>query len=272
MGRTGSSTRSTVFRFVVPGVVAAVAVTAVFYGRDWFRSRSPRSPEPPPVAAPAPRSRTAPGRSPASAGVARRESPPTRPRRPPAPRPAETPPAPTPTEPAATATLHVESDVAGASVFLDREYVGTTPLTLSGVSIGGHRLNVSAAGYEGYAETIDVEPGERTITVRFKEVRLDAAIDVVHKHRFGSCRGRLVATPAGLRYEASDRDDAFSVSLDGLEVFEVDYLQKNLRLKPRGGKTYNFTDPEGNADRLFVFHRDVEKVRERLRSGRDERP
>ncbi len=145
-------------------------------------------------------------------------------------------------------------------------------MTLTGVSIGGHRLNVSAAGYEGYAETIDVEPGERTITVRFKEVRLDAAIDVIHKHRFGSCRGRLVATPAGLRYETRDRDDAFSVPLDGLEGFEVNYLQKNLRLKLRGGKTYNFADPEGNADRLFVFHRDVEKARQRLQAIREEGP
>jgi hypothetical protein len=38
-------------------------------------------------------------------------------------------------------------------------------------------------------------------------------------------------------------------------------------VKPRRGRQFNFTDPEGNADRLFVFHRDVEKARERLRRG-----
>jgi hypothetical protein len=32
----------------------------------------------------------------------------------------------------------------------------------------------------------------------------------------------------------------------------------------RKGRQYNFTDPDGNADRLFVFQRDVEKVRKRL--------
>ena len=47
----------------------------------------------------------------------------------------------------------------------------------------------------------------------------------------------------------------------------MDYLQKNLRVKLRGGKQYNFTDPDGNADRLFVFHRDVDKARERLAKG-----
>jgi hypothetical protein len=35
----------------------------------------------------------------------------------------------------------------------------------------------------------------------------------------------------------------------------------------RSGKRYDFTDPDGNADRLFVFHRDVEKARQRLKNG-----
>ena len=52
-----------------------------------------------------------------------------------------------------------------------------------------------------------------------------------------------------------------------LGTFEVDYLEKNLKIKLKNGKQLNFTDPEGNADRLFVFHRDVEKARERIRKG-----
>jgi hypothetical protein len=77
----------------------------------------------------------------------------------------------------------------------------------------------------------------------------------------GSCKGRLVATPRGLRYETANNDDGFSVPLLELATFQVDYLEKNLRLTLRGGKRYDFTDPEGNADHLFVFHRDVEKAR-----------
>ena len=87
---------------------------------------------------------------------------------------------------------------------------------------------------EGYAGTIDVEPGPRDITIKLREVRLDLSIEVVHKHRIGSCKGRLVATPGGLRYEASTKDDAFGVGLNELERFEVDYLQKNLRVKYGG--------------------------------------
>ena len=73
----------------------------------------------------------------------------------------------------------------------------------------------------------------------------------------------LAASARGIRYETTD-DDAFSVALGNLEQFEVDYLESNLRLKPRGGRTYNFTDDGGGADALFVFHREVEKARQQL--------
>jgi len=35
-------------------------------------------------------------------------------------------------------------------------------------------------------------------------------------------------------------------------------------VKQRGGKTWNFTDKSENADKLFVFHRDLAKAREKL--------
>jgi hypothetical protein len=166
-----------------------------------------------------------------------------------------------------TATLVIGSDVPGAQVFLDRQFVGTTPVTAKDVSPGSHQLNVSAPGYDNHVETIAVSPGSRAITITFREVRLDASIDVVHKHRMGSCRGRLVATPRGLRYDTMDKDDTFSAALVDLETFQVDYLTKNLRIQPRKGKRYDFADPDGNADRLFVFHRDVDRARERLKKG-----
>jgi len=163
--------------------------------------------------------------------------------------------------------LRIDSDVPGAQVFIDRQYIGATPVIAPDVTPGPHRLNVSAQGYEGIADSIDVRPGPRDILVKLKDVRLDAKIEVVHKHRIGSCKGRLIATPRGLLYETANKDDGFSYGLLDLATFQVDYLEKNLRVAPRNGKRYDFTDPEGNADRLFVFHRDVEKARERLRKG-----
>jgi hypothetical protein len=166
-----------------------------------------------------------------------------------------------------TGTLTITSDVPGAQVFLDRAFLGAAPVTARDVKPGSHQLNVSAQGFDAHVETIEVTPGPREIPVRFREVRLSASIDVVHKHRMGSCKGRLVATPQGLRYETTDKDDGFQTTLVDIETFQVDYLNKNLRVQARKGRRYDFTDPEGNADRLFVFHRDVDRARERLKKG-----
>ncbi len=165
------------------------------------------------------------------------------------------------------ATLRIDSDVPGAQVFIDRQFVGAAPVTAENVKPGSHQLNVSAEGFEGIAQTIDVVPGARDITVRFREVRLNAKLAVIHKHRLGSCKGELVATPQGLRYDTTEKGDAFMVALSDVESFQINYLEKTLKVKVRKGKDYNFTDPDGNADRLFVFHRDVDKARGRLNKG-----
>lgn len=225
---------------------------------------------------PAPAKSVAPAAAPASS-PAPRVAPKPAPERPPlttstriAPRPKPAAaPAPVRAEAARTGgTLHIDSDVPGAQVFIDRQYIGVTPVTAENVSPGAHQLNMSAQGYNGIAQSIDVEPGARDLMLRFKEVRLDASIDVVHKHRMGSCKGRLSATPQGLRYETTNKDDAFNLPLSSVESLEIDYLAKVLRVKLAKGKRYDFTDPEGNADRLFVFHRDVDKVRQQLKDNR----
>jgi hypothetical protein len=163
-----------------------------------------------------------------------------------------------------TSTLHVEADVPEAKVFVDRISRGTTPLTLTDLPPGPHRINITAPGYDGYSEDVDLVPGERTISVSFRQVRLDAALDVTHKHGVGSCKGRLSATPQGLRFDAGDGKDSFSLPLTDIATLDVDYLEKNLRLRTKSGRTYNFTD--SNADGLFAFHEDVNKARSRLAS------
>jgi hypothetical protein len=152
-------------------------------------------------------------------------------------------------------------------VFIDRMFVGAVPVTTTEIKPGTHQLNVSAQGYDQQVQSIDLAPGSRDVMVRFKEVRLDVRVDVIHKHGIGSCKGTLVATPQGLRYDTTNKGDAFSVPLANLDQFAVDYLDKNLKIKIKGGKQYNFTDPDGNADRLFVFQRDVDKARQRLGKG-----
>ncbi len=163
--------------------------------------------------------------------------------------------------------LLVDADVAGAAVFLNHKPEGKTPLELRDLAPGSYRLNVTAEGYEMYGDHIELTSGTHEVMVRFKEVRLDETIDVVHKHGMGSCRGRLIATVDGLRYETSHTKDAFQVDFGDVEPLRTDYLKKNLRVKVRGGKTYNFTAE--SADELLSFQQAVEAARRRLYAQAD---
>lgn len=241
-------------------LVIVAAGLVVMGGVLFFMSRPSRDEPtrgPAPIAAPKP-ARTPDTAAPASSSAAR----------PTAPKPAQPSPMVAPEAPPTTGTLVIESDVPDTSVFIDRVYLGNAPVTARDVAPGPHRINLSATGYDGYVETIDVVPGARTIAVRFKEIRLDATLAVVHKHAMGSCTGTLHATPQGLSYDTANKNDAFAAPLTGLEAFTMDYLAKTLRVKIKGGKSYNFTDPDGNVNRLYLFHQDVDKVRQRLIAGR----
>jgi hypothetical protein len=161
-------------------------------------------------------------------------------------------------------SLRIVSDVPGATVFLDRNYIGTTPVDIKDVSPGEHELTVSAEGFDMHAETVEVTSGHRDVNVSFKNVELHESIAVVHKHGIGSCEGTLIADNNGLRYETSNKKDGFSVPYAKLEQFEIDYIKKNLNVKIRNGRNYNFTEKSGNADALFVFHKNVQAFIERL--------
>ena len=164
----------------------------------------------------------------------------------------------------APAGLSVDADVPDADVFVDRVHKGKAPLVLTDVAPGPHRINVSAEGYDGYAETVEVTGETQILSVRLRQVRLAAGLDVVHKHAIGSCRGRLSATPAGLRYAPAKGDDGFDVPLSSVERLDADYPKKQLTVKLRGGRTYNFTEPGGRADALVSFQQAVAKAQSRL--------
>jgi hypothetical protein len=245
-------------KWVVIGIVAVALLGAAALLGIWLGSgqtAEPTAAVTPAPAAPAPAVET-----PVTTIEASRDTLP-RPRKK-----AETPAPPPPAEPAVPTSgeLHIDSDVPGAMVFLDRKFIGNAPVTAKDVAPGTHRLNVTADGYEGYSEPIDVAAGPADVMVTFKEVRLKESVDVVHKHAMGSCEGKLVADPQGVRYDTANRDDRFALKFAEIETFEVDYLKKNLRIKKRGGKQFNFTTKAENADPLFVFHRNVDKVRQQL--------
>ena len=165
------------------------------------------------------------------------------------------------------ATLSLQSDVPGASVFIDRQFVGNTPLKLENLEPGRKAVQLTATGHDSIQKTIQLRPGPNNITLRIREVSLSTRTPVVHKHGIGNCEGTLTASLDGLSYQTSNKGDAFSLPYARVETFVIDYLQKNLRVKERGGKTWNYTNKEENADALFVFHRDVEAARKKLAAG-----
>jgi hypothetical protein len=155
--------------------------------------------------------------------------------------------------------------VAGAFVFVDRKFLGKTPLESLDIQAGSHRLHVSAEGYDGVTQSIEVaETGSTEVSVSLKAAIVDARVPVVHKHRFGSCAGTLVANVRGLRYETSNRDNAWTLPFGDLEKLSLDYQGKTLQIKQRGGRTWNFTTQTSNADPLLVFQREVDHARIRV--------
>ena len=83
----------------------------------------------------------------------------------------------------------LETDVPGASVFIDRQFVGNTPLSLDKLEPGTKRVQITATGFDSVQKTIELNPGPNAITIRVKEVSLSARAGVVHKHGMGSCEG-----------------------------------------------------------------------------------
>lgn len=68
-------------------------------------------------------------------------------------------PAPEPEE--QTGTLRLTSDPSGASVFIDGEAVGETPITVSEVAAGAHTVTFQQEGYEPYRTEVSVTPQQR---------------------------------------------------------------------------------------------------------------
>ena len=160
-------------------------------------------------------------------------------------------------------SIAVESDPAGAIVFVNRRFRGNTPVIVEDLQPGSYGITVSAEGYPVHTQEVVVAREQTPVRVEFTSVErtLNVQVGVVHKHRFGSCAGILVADAEGIAYR-TDHQDAFEVAFGRLERFEIDYVANNLRLKIREGRNYNFEAPNANTDPLFVFHRDVTAFRD----------
>jgi hypothetical protein len=62
-------------------------------------------------------------------------------------------------QPAESGTLQLTSSPAGAEIYLDNQYRGSTPSTISGVVPGSHILEFRKSGYKGWKATVTVPSG-----------------------------------------------------------------------------------------------------------------
>lgn len=76
-----------------------------------------------------------------------------------------------------TGTLQFSSSPAGAEVYFDGEYRGTTPATLSGVSPGSHTLEYRLSGYTTWTGTVDVPAGPSQFSVAMSLVSITSESD-----------------------------------------------------------------------------------------------
>jgi hypothetical protein len=101
------------------------------------------------------------------------------------------------------AEVRVTSEPTRASVYLDGEYRGTTPLTIRRVRVGEHRIRVTKEGYEDWSETIFVERGKTSYifaqlepSYRYRKASIRISSQPSHARVFidGVDKGRTPAT------------------------------------------------------------------------------
>jgi hypothetical protein len=67
-----------------------------------------------------------------------------------------------PTSAPGTGTITVNSNPAGAGVYVDNAYIGITPLNVPSVQPGSHVVRVSQTGYADWQATVQVQSGQVT--------------------------------------------------------------------------------------------------------------
>jgi hypothetical protein len=60
-------------------------------------------------------------------------------------------------------TIDVSSSPSGASLYVDSEYMGTTPYTVEDLATGSHKVSLVKAGYDDWGKLVRVTEGDTTV-------------------------------------------------------------------------------------------------------------
>lgn len=116
-------------------------------------------------------------------------------------------------------SLRLKSDVSETEVFLDGKSAGKTPLTMSAVAAGAHRVSFTKPGYADHEEQVTVEAGATAkLFVVMKPLptappKLPVQFYAIHQHRAGACSGILTVTAEAVEFRSLDGKDVFHIPI-----------------------------------------------------------
>ncbi len=151
-------------------------------------------------------------------------------------------PPPPPAAPAAssggTASLEVNSKIAGAQVSFDGQNMGDAPVRMFNISAGSHEIQVAKKGYEGYKQRVYIQPNEKMVVeATLKRLMLEEDYLVGKVFYFDKCAfgwdkfNYVVRFLKEGRLEGASRSGLFSgISKDSLDLSSLNgrwHVDKN---------------------------------------------
>lgn len=130
-----------------------------------------------------------------------------------------------------TGSLRIESSPSRANAFVDGTQKGATPLTVSNLTAGAHRVLLTRAGYENYTENVQIRAGETAIiNATLERIRQapqvgnltitsspDGASVYIGGRNYGTTPATLQLTPA--KYTVELRKDGYTTTTRSVSVY-----------------------------------------------------
>lgn len=135
------------------------------------------------------------------------------------------------------ATIEIRSEPSGASVYLDGEPKGQTPLTIPGVSLGPHSLELRLKGYPDFPTTIQVAEKNEPFTFRMVKpaiLRVSSSVPQVEvwieEHNYGRTTLQQPLQPG--QYSVLLKKNLYFDSLVVVNIVEGQDLDLQVDLEP----------------------------------------
>lgn len=153
-------------------------------------------------------------------------------------KPEPAPPPPKPTTGGKAASLKIRTDPSGADVYVNAEYKGTSPVSVSGLRPGSAQVMIRKRGYLEYNSSVSLKSGEKKSlgTIRLEglygEIKVESnpprASVIFNGKRIGA------TTPVTIRKVPRNRTHTLRVELGGYKAW-----QTSVDMRREGSKRYN---------------------------------